>query len=588
MRRHPKRKNPRRRRGVGSAACRSRCRCRVLVSLLKTRLQLSSNATTWFAGWHLHRTTPAYATLQPTQESSLRRGFAWRRRSAERLSGSSALHSPRATSSLASAGVAAQRFALSTSLHLSSLVSFPCAPRRAVAGVCTRMSSPLYGGATTARDQEKSAARSAKLTDLFERLAAADARARHCGSIEIEDTDDVGNVSSPGPSEQARHSRRQRKRAPVSGNAGRAPLPSFGSPVHHQSSAVSLRNGRAVVLSANGRRLPPAFYEQARVLGNVEATAAEVQSTLQKLRRNLAVRSRKPSDACSNARGSSSAHVGGRENTAGSAGSPYDLSSGLDRGVGGTLTSSAARQRLIAAEEAKMEKLRVQRARVAAADEGASDDRSVEDYGVDCEVPPLSGESHLASEVAFVAEHFAKTKDSALAMAEVEELAPTTSAAPWWSSALRLRDMKASAARLGYHARAALNWSYRAREQLLLQVAHLNNISASIRSQLLQQQQRLQEFQTRLRDGHQAVTQMQAAIAQWQVHAQTESGRRAELQEELLARAREIAVVDASERNHLKAELALLLTEREWPSPSLQRDAQAVLEWLRCPSTLLE
>ncbi|KPA73817.1 hypothetical protein ABB37_08954 [Leptomonas pyrrhocoris] len=445
------------------------------------------------------------------------------------------------------------------------------------------MSSAFHSRVAAARDREKAAARSAQLTDLFGRLATADERARR-GSTEVDDADVFGGAGSPGPSERARNGREQRKRT-----AAPSLSPTL-SPPRPQNGAVFFHNGRALVLSPASRRLPPAFYEQTRVVGSVEVATTEVQRTLLRLHRDLAVHGRQRSNSHSTPHSSNNkTRAMGRERHSGSGAMNASDSSGSAPGdFDAPATTTAAAQRRIAAEEAKVEKMRVQRARAAAADEGASDVQSVEDYGVDCEIPPLTGESRVEAEVAAVADHFAKAKTSALAMAEVEELAPTTSAAPWWSSALRLRDMKAAAARLDYHARAALGRSYRAREQLLLQVAHLNNVSAATRTQLLQQQQRWQEFQTRLRDGQQAMTQLQAAIAQRQAQTQEQANHRAKLQEELLLRAQETAVVDAAETNLLKAELALLLAEREWPSRSLQRDAQTVLEWLRHASTPLE
>ncbi|CAC9500974.1 Heat_shock_protein_100_kDa [Leishmania infantum] len=250
--------------------------------------------------------------------------------------------------------------------------------------------------------------------------------------------------------------------------------------------------------------------------------------------------------------------------------------------------TTAAQQRRMADPDVLSEAARIQRARAAAADEGLSDDQSVEDYGVDCEVPPLTSDSRLVDEVAAIAVCMAKMKESAKVMYDTEATAPSTSTAPWWSSALHMRDMKASAARLDYHAHTALNWSHRSMEQLLLQAVMLNNVSVSTRTQLLEQQQHWQEFQTRLRDGQQTVTQLQADIARYQARVQAEMARRAALQEELRLCAQERGLVDPGERNPLKAELALLLEEREWPSPTLKKDASVVLDWLRSVSTTLE
>ncbi|CAG9576869.1 conserved hypothetical protein [Leishmania major strain Friedlin] len=250
--------------------------------------------------------------------------------------------------------------------------------------------------------------------------------------------------------------------------------------------------------------------------------------------------------------------------------------------------TTAAQQRRVADPDVLSEAARIQRARAAAADEGLSDDQSVEDYGVDCEVPRLTSDSCLADEVAAIAVCMAKIKESAKVMYDTEAAAPSTSTAPWWSSALHMRDMKASAARLDYHARTALSWSHRSREQLLLKAVMLNNVSVSTRTQLLDQQQHWQEFQTRLRDGQETVMHLQADIARYQARVQAEMARRAALQEELRLCSQERGLVDPGEHNPLKAELALLLEEREWPSDTLKKDASVVLDWLRSVSTTLE
>lgn len=448
------------------------------------------------------------------------------------------------------------------------------------------MSLHLAGNAeAAAREREKAAARSTKLTVFFNRLAAADALARRRGSAEIDDDAEDGDGSTASPSRRVGRSPDQRRRVGASQtNFEKTPVRPMrrtAVPFCGRDEAAAGGSGGTGVFSADSsRRLPPAFREQARVLSSVDETMTEMQGTLQQLHRDLAVHDR---GRHNDHRGNARIHANRR-----GAGSASNSSWDVDGGFCNPSLTSAAAQRHMAEEEAKVEQLRIQRARAAAADEGASDDQSVEDYGVDCEIPPLTAESRLVDEVASVAEHFTKARASALAMAEVEELAPTTSGAPWWSSALRLRGMKAAAARLDYHARAALGWSHRAREQLLLQVAHLNNVSATTRTQLLQQQQHWQEFQTRLKEGQQAITQMQAATALWQAQLQEETQRRARLQEELLTAAQKAAVVNAAETNHLKAELALLLTEREWPSQTLQHDAQTVLEWLKSVSTPLE
>ncbi|KAG5508455.1 hypothetical protein JIQ42_08197 [Leishmania sp. Namibia] len=93
----------------------------------------------------------------------------------------------------------------------------------------------------------------------------------------------------------------------------------------------------------------------------------------------------------------------------------------------------------------------------AAADEGDSDDQSVEDYAVGCKLPPLTSGSCLADEVAAIVACMAKMNESVKVMCDTEAALPSASAESWWSSALRMRDMKASAARLGYHARTALS-----------------------------------------------------------------------------------------------------------------------------------
>ncbi|KAG5487970.1 hypothetical protein LSCM1_08286 [Leishmania martiniquensis] len=151
-----------------------------------------------------------------------------------------------------------------------------------------------------------------------------------------------------------------------------------------------------------------------------------------------------------------------------------------------------------------------------------------------------------------------------------------------------MRDMKASAAWLSYHARAALSWSQRSLEQLLLQAVALNNALVATRTHLLRQHHHSQEFQARHRDRQEAVMQLQADITYYQGPLQAELARRASLQEELCLRGQERGLLDPDDHNPLKADLALLLAEREWPSQELKRDADTVLDSLRFISMALK
>ncbi|KAK7198036.1 hypothetical protein NESM_000759200 [Novymonas esmeraldas] len=441
--------------------------------------------------------------------------------------------------------------------------------------------SSLKEASPAARRRQQAVARSAQLTNMFDRLSSADAKLRE--TTQLDDVFSDGGATDLLSPVAAR----PRQPPPLSTSAA-APPPPLTGVVAPSPGGVILRSGRAVVLSANSRRLPHVFRDQARAVRSVEETTTGMLQTLQHLHRDLVFHAKGRADG---GHGSATAATHQPNTPAATAAAAAARLSTADDSEPPTPLAgetTAALQRRIAEADARAEAVRVQRARAAAADEGASDDQSVEDYGVDGVVPPLTSESRLADEVAAIAVALGKMRESAAVMCSTEAAAPSTSAAPWWSSALRMRDMKASAARLDYHAHAALNWSHRAREQLLLQAAMLNNISTDTRTQLLQQQHHWQEFQERLRDGQLAVTQLQADIAQHQARVQAEMVRRAALQEELRVSAQERGLVDVEEQNPLKAELALLLEEREWPSRTLKRDADVVVEWLRSVSTALE
>lgn len=432
------------------------------------------------------------------------------------------------------------------------------------------MLSSLKKDSPPVRKRREAAARSAQLTDLFDSLSAADARAQQGTELGEDFADDLANEGAEGLFSATLLSRR--------------PPLSTSAPPDHAANDVSssstgglvLRSGGAAALSTNTHGLPRPFHEQALAVRSVEVTAIEMQRTLQQLQHDLAFYAKRRIEAEREAGGHLASAPRHRPSSDSESVTPLQSE------------TTAAPQRRMANPDVLSEAARIQRARAAAADEGLSEDQSVEDYGVDCEVPRLTSDSRLVDEVAAIAVCMAKMKDSAQAMHDVEAAAPSALMAPWWSSALHMRDMKASAARLDYHAHTALNWSHRSREQLLLQAVMLNNVSVSTRKQLLEQQQHWQEFQTRLRDGQQTVTQLQADIARYQARVQAEMARRAALQEELRLRAQERGFVDPGERNPLKVELALLLEEREWPSHTLKRDARVVLDWLRSVSTTLE
>ncbi|CAI5813426.1 conserved hypothetical protein [Leishmania braziliensis MHOM/BR/75/M2904] len=418
--------------------------------------------------------------------------------------------------------------------------------------------------------RQDAATRSAQLTSLFDRPSGPVPKVRQGAHLGKDFADGLTGEGVKGILSPTLLSRRlpPSTSAPLSHPAGGISSSSTGGAV--------LRSGGAPVLPTNSCGLPHFFSEQSRAVLSVEITSAEIQRTLQQLHHDLDFHAKRRIEA-------------GRDAGCYLASAPRSHPSADSTSV--TLLTGEAtdtQQRRMAEVDTLSEAANIQRARAAAADEGASDDQSVEDYGVDCEVPPLTSDSRLADEVAAIAVCLAKMKESAGVMYDTEAAASSTSVAPWWSSALGMRDMKVSVARLDYHAHSALSWSHRSREQLLLQAVMLNNASAATREQLFQQQNRLQEFQARLSDGQQAATQLQADIAQYQARVQAEMTRRAALQEELRLCAQERGLVDSAERNPLKAELALLLEEREWPSHTLKRDASVVLGWLRSVSTALE
>ncbi|KAG5501146.1 hypothetical protein GH5_04742 [Leishmania sp. Ghana 2012 LV757] len=422
----------------------------------------------------------------------------------------------------------------------------------------------------SARKSPEAAARSAWLTNFFERLSSESVTARQSARPDEDFTEGFTDEVVEGLPSPTLRSRRQ-------------PLPT-SAPFHHAANGagssstggVILRNDGAVVLSASCRGLPDVFREQAQTVRSMEMTAAEMQHTLQQLHQYLTLHARRRIEEERDAGGHSVSAARRRPSADWTSIAPL------------TGEAAALQQHAVADSDSLSEAVRIRRARAAAADEGDSDDQSVEDYAVDYKLPPLTSDSRLADEVAAIVACMAKMNESVKVMCDTEAALPSASTAPWWSSALRMRDMKASAARLGYHARTALSWSHRSLEQLLLQAVILNNASVDTRTQLLQQQQHRQEFQARLRHGQQTVTELQSDIAHCQGRLQAELARRAALQEELCLRARERGLLDPDDHNPLKAELALLLAEREWPSPALKRDARIVLNSLRSISMALE
>ncbi|KAG5475490.1 hypothetical protein LSCM1_03610 [Leishmania martiniquensis] len=422
----------------------------------------------------------------------------------------------------------------------------------------------------SSRLKPEAAARSAWLTELFDRLSAECVDAQQSADPDEDFMESFTEEVAQGLLSPAMCSQRQ----PLPPSAALHQL-AHGVGTSSTGGAVQ-RNDGAAVLAASRNGLPDVFHEQAQTVQLMERTATEMQQTLQQLHHYLALHAKWRIEAGRDA-GSHTASAPARRPSA----KPELVAHQAGR-------ATAAQQHSIADNDLLTEAARIQRARVVAADEGDSDDQSVEDYATDYTLPPLTSDSRLADEVAAIAARVAKMNESVKVMGDTEAALPSASAVPWWSSALRMRDMKASAVRLGYHARAALSWSQRSLEQLLLQAVALNNASVDTRTHLLQQHHHSQEFQARHRDRQEAVMQLQADITYYQGRLQAELARRASLQEELCLRAQERGLLDPDDHNPLKAELTLLLAEREWPSQELKRDADTVLDSLRFISMALE
>ncbi|GET89911.1 hypothetical protein, conserved [Leishmania tarentolae] len=448
-------------------------------------------------------------------------------------------------------------------------------PRRQASSAAARTAEDATVGPSLTKDyslahnRREAAARSVQLSQLFDSLTAAGSKERQ----RTKSRKDFTSNFIDGGGEDHRSVTLLSREPPLSTSAHPDRLEHGAC---SSTGGLMLRSSGEAAPPTNIHGLPHPFQEQIATVRSVDIMATEMQRTLEQLHQDLVFHANRRTDAERESGGQLASGPRARQ------------SSNTESSTSVRSDTTDWQRRCITASDTFSEAARIQRARAAAADEGLSDDQSVEDYGVDCEVPKLTSDSCLVDQVEAIAVCMAKMKESAKVMCDTEAAAPGTSAVPWWSSALRMRDMKASAARLDYHAHAALNWSKRSREQLLLQAVKLNNISVSTRSQLLEQQEHRQEFQTRLGNDQQTVTQLQADIARYQACVQTEMARRSALQEELLFCAQERGLVDPEERNPLKAELALLLSEREWPSPTLKKDASVVLGWLRSTSTTLE
>lgn len=406
-------------------------------------------------------------------------------------------------------------------------------------------------------------ARSAELTGLFERLAKTDEALRH-GPEPISAfldgvTPDRGTTGPPSTA------------AVVRPGAG------FIAP-----------NGRIIVLSASSRRLPPIFTEQAGLVRRTELLSTEVIATLRRLEEDFGrVRRTAPAEtagdgdaavgAAGDGRGASGVFGASLLSRSGHHGGSQSTMLGHSRTIdeADDLTGRKARQ----AVEAERQML-LQRARAVAADEGASEDQSVADYAVDPVVPALQPGSRLRIGLEEALVSLTKCATSSAAMQRVEAEAPTTSAQPWWTSALRLRDVKAAAVRVGYHARRALLWSFRVREHLLYMAATLNTASATSRVELTTLQERRTLFQSRLAEGEQTLAHLDKEMVVLSTQLQSEKSRRLEQQAVLLQTAQAAALISCKDDNPLKAELALLLRERAWPSGALADDAKVVLQLL--------
>ncbi|RNF27422.1 uncharacterized protein Tco025E_00352 [Trypanosoma conorhini] len=219
----------------------------------------------------------------------------------------------------------------------------------------------------------------------------------------------------------------------------------------------------------------------------------------------------------------------------------------------------------------------INRARLAAADEGLSDEQSVSDYAEEPDLPRFAPGARLRDEVEAMEPSLRKISECVAAMAAIEEC---DAGNPWWDSAMRTREMKATGIRANYHARCILRWNQRAREHFLVEAVSSNDQMARCRSDMLYLREQQGLFQQRINQSQQEQADGVEEMKTLQEQLYELSHTKGELQQKLVAAAQERRLLPDNCEDATLAELLLLLDHVNWPA-AVQPDADRVKEWVR-------
>lgn len=500
----------------------------------------------------------------------------------------------------------------------------------------------------TAKQRAQAAAdierRRQHLLDIFTKMAASG-----------NDNDGSGGRDSTFAADGRRRSRPMKAAATGSGGGGsalaRPSLPPQLQPLSERprgESVAFVRGGRSIVLSGGSRRLPPVFAQQRETGRAIDVAVHGVNATLRSLTYDLSrvTDVHLPAETLQAVEDSHRAYTDALAIRSGRVAGSDENGNDSGRGGGGYTGGLFLPYTLRGSRLGSDWLMRLQQARAAAADECVSDMQSVADYAGDPAVPRPSRDRRTRDEMESMNESLVKIAECAAAMraavsgnpadrlfsfgdqdtttttatvtvpATLTATATATSGGgpssyPWWSSALRTRDLKAHAIRLNHHARRALLWDWRCREHLLLDAAHLNHNSERCRMDLIRLQSQLAIFAQRHTDSEVATRTLQEEAALLQTALAEAGERRGAMQLQLLESARLLGLVpdgsaasnssNGNNNDHngngprpksgsgepLSAELALLVLGYAWPR-ELRADAARALDWLRTEQTFLE
>lgn len=328
-------------------------------------------------------------------------------------------------------------------------------------------------------------------------------------------------------------------------------------------------DGRTIILSAESRRLPPAFTDFRRTLRNTEQQLSNVNGTLTELRQAFASAAelQLPDEAI----------LAVEE-------SHRDYLNMLSRTRLETFSKQIGAAKV--GNNPKLEEewtMNVLRARAAAADEGYNEEQSVTDYAVNDFSHVHNSDTTLQQQVAAIADSLNKIEVSAGNIAECEQ----STEVQWWSSASCTRLIKTNAIRANYHARLAFKWNLCCREHFFLQASLLNLRSDQCRTDLVQLQKQLSLFESRTVESKEKLESINKETEELSDMLKSAHERRLTLQEGLKEKAKHMDIIYPGDEDSVNAELALLLKVPTWPK-ALMPDVERVIRWIKSEPCSLE